>query len=284
MISYRLMLPLIEATQAVRCLTTKVRSSEINTAIYSPSEGSVGIGFAIPSDLARPIIEQILKYGRTKRGWLGVQIQDVSKEIAESLGLDKPKGALVARISAGSPASEAKFEPGDVILEFNGKPVDAMRSLPRIVADTPVDSVVSVKVWRGRKEISLDVSVGELKEEQVSSQESDENTQSKPVQKSVVVLGMTLDSVNGRLRRRYDLSAKAKGVVVTAIKPGSAAASGRIQPGDILLEVDQAVVQTPGDVATSIDRARNKSLESLLILLERRGDHQFVPLSLKKKG
>src|SRR5579864_7784730 len=137
----------------------------INTAIFSPSGGSIGIGFAIPANEAKPVIEQIQKYGHPRRGWLGVNIQSVTDEIAESLGLDKPKGALIASVFDGGPAQKAGIQPGDVVLTFDGKPVVDMRHLPRIVAEAPIDKVVKVTVWRKHKELTLDVKVGELKED-----------------------------------------------------------------------------------------------------------------------
>ncbi len=137
----------------------------INTAIYSPSGGSIGIGFSLPSNLARPVLEQIRDFGHARRGWLGINIQSVTDEIAESLGLDKPRGALIASVKEGGPAQVAGIEPGDVVLEFDGKEVTDMRHLPRVVAETPIDTTVKVKLWRKRKEMTVDVKVGELKEE-----------------------------------------------------------------------------------------------------------------------
>src|SRR5207302_7147951 len=129
----------------------------INTAIYSPSGGSIGIGFAIPSALAKPVVAQLKEYGKTRRGWLGVRIQGVTEEIAESLGLDKPHGALVASVSDKGPAQVAGIQPGDIVLTFDGKEVTDMRRLPRVVAETPIDKTVKVTVWRKRKEQAADV-------------------------------------------------------------------------------------------------------------------------------
>ena len=136
----------------------------ISTAIYSPTGGSVGIGFAVPSQLARPVIEQLQKFGRTRRGWLGVNIQTVTDEIAEGLGLEKAQGALVARVTEGGPAAAAGLEQGDVVLEFDGRPVEEMRTLPRIVAETSVGQEVQVKVWRKGETQSFKVTLGELEE------------------------------------------------------------------------------------------------------------------------
>src|SRR5262249_31774138 len=137
----------------------------INTAIFSPSGGSIGIGFAIPSGLARPIIEQLRTTGRVDRGWIGVRIQPVSDEIAENLGLDKPKGALVTDLGPSGPPAKAKLQSGDVILAFDGKPVDRTRQLPRMVADTPADKTVKLTLWRDGKEVPVELKVGLLKPE-----------------------------------------------------------------------------------------------------------------------
>merc|ERR1712054_670879 len=137
----------------------------VNTAIYSPSGGSVGIGFAIPSALAENIVEQLEEHGRTIRGWLGVRIQTVTEDLASSLGLDRPYGALVASVIPNSPAEKAGIKPGDVILDFNGNEVTEMRKLPRLVAETKVNSRSNVTIWRNEKKKSLNVVIAEMKEE-----------------------------------------------------------------------------------------------------------------------
>ena len=141
----------------------------VNTAIFSPSGGSVGIGFSIASNLAKPVIEQLREYGKTRRGWLGVRIQPVTDEIAESLALDEPRGALVASVFEPGPAAEAGFEPGDVILKFDGQEVPIVRALPRIVAETGIGKAVAVEVWRKGKMVTLSVKIGELKEDEVAA-------------------------------------------------------------------------------------------------------------------
>src|SRR6185437_3956274 len=141
----------------------------INTAIYSPSGGSIGIGFAIPSSLARPVIEQLQKNGKVERGWVGVRIQPVTDEIAESLGLDKARGALVTDVDKNGPAAKAKVQPGDVILSFDGKPIEKTRQLPRLVAETPADKTVKVTIWRDGKEISADVKIALLNTDKLAS-------------------------------------------------------------------------------------------------------------------
>jgi serine protease Do len=147
----------------------------INSAIYSPSGGSVGIGFSIPSSGAQPIIMQLIKFGVVKRGWLGVHIQVVTEEIAETLGLKKARGALVASLIDDGPAKKSGIKTGDIILEFDGKPVPRMRKLPRIVAETEVDKPVKVLVWRDGREVNVDVTIGVLDEAKTASASSNED-------------------------------------------------------------------------------------------------------------
>ena len=136
----------------------------INTAIFSPSGGSVGIGFAVPSNLAHPVITQLIEFGHTRRGWMGVRIQKVTEDIAESLGLEEARGALIASITKTGPAEKAGLEPGDIILEFDNKTITEMRGLPRIVAETPTGKETPLTYWRNGKEIKTFVSIGDLEE------------------------------------------------------------------------------------------------------------------------
>ncbi|MGH7001522.1 MAG: DegQ family serine endoprotease, partial [Stellaceae bacterium] len=177
----------------------------INTAIFSPSGGSIGIGFAIPANEAKPVIEQIQKYGHARRGWLGVNIQSVTDEIAESLGLDKPKGALIASVFDDGPAQKAGIQPGDVVLTFDGKPVVDMRHLPRIVAETPIDKTVKVTVWRKHKELTLDVKVGELKDK-VEQASATAKQPVPPAGTTVKPLGLSVADLTPELRERFQLA------------------------------------------------------------------------------
>ena len=168
----------------------------INTAIFSPSGGSIGIGFSIPSSIANSVISQLIKYGKTKRGWLGVRIQSVTDEIAESLGLEKATGALIASVTENSPAAKGGIKAGDVVLRFNSKIVKSMRSLPKIVAETEINKRVDVEVWRGRKKIVTQVSVGELDEEQVTKRVVTPTQKNGDDEKVVIEdFGLTLSSV-----------------------------------------------------------------------------------------
>src|SRR5579864_7744424 len=204
----------------------------INTAIYSPSGGSIGIGFAIPANLARPVVDQLREFGRARRGWLGVNIQSVTDEIAESLGLDKPKGALIASVRDGGPAQVAGIQAGDVVLTFDGKDVTDMRRLPRIVAETPIDKSVKVTVWRKRKETVLDVKVGELKED--TQQAALTPKQPTPAESAgtVKTLGLSLANLTPELRERFSVNEDAAGVVVTEVATDSPASEKGMRAGD----------------------------------------------------
>jgi serine protease Do len=254
----------------------------INTAIYSPTGGSVGIGFAIPATLAKPVIEQIKKYGKVRRGWLGVRIQSVTDELAESLGLDKPKGALVSSASEGGPAAKAKIEPGDVILKFDGKDVTEMRRLPRIVADTQIDKPVDVIVWRKKKEVPLKVQVGELVEnEQVAAATPGPSGSTTPSPGGTVTeLGLQMSSVSQPLREKFGLADDVNGVIVTEVSGSSPAGEKGVKPGDVIVEVGQEEVKTPADVAAKIKAARDAKKKSVLLLVDQKGDLRFVAVRI----
>ena len=253
----------------------------INTAIYSPSGGSVGIGFAIPANLAKPVIDQLRTVGKVRRGWLGVQIQSVTDEIAESLGLNKARGALVARVTENSPAAKGKIESGDVVLKFDGKDVTEMRRLPRYVAETPVDKTVKVEVHRKGKSMMLDVTIGELDEsEQVAAapRGGRGQTNSGP---TVDALGMSLSAITPELRERYEVAEKTKGVLITKVSEGTPAAERGLRPGDVIVEIDQEEVTSPAQVAQKVKDARTAGKKkSILVMIERQGEQRFVGLSL----
>ena len=181
----------------------------INTAIYSPTGGSVGIGFAVPSTLARNVVDQLQKFGKTRRGWLGVNIQSVTDEIAESLGLDKAKGALVARVTEKGPADAGKILPGDVVIKFDGRDVTEMRRLPRMVAETAVDKLVDVVVWRKGREVPLKIKLGELPEDDqlAAAPSSAPGAPGVPRAPTATVdtLGMSLTQLTAELRERYEI-------------------------------------------------------------------------------
>jgi serine protease Do len=254
----------------------------INTAIFSPSGGSIGIGFAIPSNLARPVIDQLKQFGHPRRGWLGVNIQSVSDEIAESLGLDKPKGALIASTQDGGPAQVAGIQPGDVVLSFDGKDVADMRHLPRIVAETPIDKTVKVKVWRKRKELTLDVKVGELKDSDDQTAATPKQSAQPPAGTAVATLGLSVANLSPELRERYGLSDDTSGVVVTDVAADGPAAEKGMRAGDVIVELAQEEVKSTAEISAKLDAAKKDGRKSVLLLVDRQGDLRFYALKIAK--
>tara|TARA_B100000686_G_C16535373_1_gene834534 strand:- start:168 stop:962 length:795 start_codon:yes stop_codon:yes gene_type:complete len=252
----------------------------INTAIFSPSGGSVGIGFAIPTALAKPLINQLVEFGRPRRGWLGVRIQTVTDEIAEGLGLSEAKGALVAGVTENGPAKGAGVEPGDVILTFDGKLVVEMRKLPRLVAETMIGKDVAVEVWRKGQLITLQVMLGELPEsdQQVASISP---TAPSVSTESLEALGLTLSSISNELREKHSLGEAVKGVVVMEVTDGSPAAEKGIRAGDVIVEVSQEEVGSPAEVVDKVRKVQDSNRKSVLLLVQSGEDLRFVALRLK---
>ena len=253
----------------------------INTAIFSQSGASVGIGFSIPAAAAQSVISQLRQYGRTRRGWLGVRIQEVTEEIAESLGLDGVSGALVASVSEGSPAQDGEIKAGDVILKFAGRDVDEMRKLPRIVAETEIEKSVPVEVWRDGKRVTTTVKVGELDEgnNEVASADPAQDT-GEIGDHSVAELGLTLSRVNEAARKKFSLGNRTRGVVVVGVEPDGAAAEKNLRAGDVIVEVSQDEVRSPEDVDRKIKEAKEAGRKSLLLLVEGQSGLRFVALRI----
>ena len=251
----------------------------INTVIFSPTGGSVGIGFAIPSSLAKPVIDQLAKFGRTRRGWLGVRIQTVTEDLAESLGLDRAQGALVAGVTEGGPAEAAGLAAGDVILSFNGREVDEMRKLPRIVAETEAGREVEVEVWRKGRPLSLTVQIDELEESGTALAAVDPET-GKQATKTIVALGMTLSAITSELRRQHEIADGVDGVVVTDVREESPARAKNIFAGDVLLEVNQEEVSSPADVVQRVREARDANRRSVLLRVRRGENFLYIVVPL----
>jgi serine protease Do len=252
----------------------------INTAIFSPSGGSVGIGFAVPSALARNVVDQLRQFGHARRGWLGVNIQTVTDELAEGLHMQRATGALVSNVAEGSPAAVAGIEKGDVILRFDGKEVTEMRRLPRVVADTPIDRAVDVVLWRDGKERKVKVTVGELQETQVAA--TPEPKPQMPEGDKIEALGMSLSEVTPELRERFQLDEDAAGVLVLSVADGSVAADKGLKAGDVVVEVDQKEVATPADIRAQIEAARKANQRVVTFLIYRQGDFQWVALRIDR--
>ena len=258
----------------------------INTAIISPSGGSIGIGFSVPAKTAVPVIEQLRQFGETRRGWLGVRIQQVTDDIAESLNIKPARGALVAGIDEKGPAKPAGIEPGDVIVKFDGKDVKEMRDLPRIVADTPVGKDVDVTVVRKGKEESKTVKLGRLEdgEKQAALTDKDKKDKDTPDDKSVVqrTLGMQLANMSDDLRKRFKIKDSVKGVVITGVDSNSTAAEKRLGAGDVIVEVAQEAVTNAADLQKRVDKLKKDGRKSALLLVANaEGELRFVALSLQ---
>ncbi|MFC3208068.1 DegQ family serine endoprotease [Aquamicrobium soli] len=260
----------------------------INTAIISPSGGSIGIGFSIPSQLAAGVVDQLTQYGETRRGWLGVRIQPVTDDIAESLDMATAKGALVAGIMKGGPVDNGSIQPGDVIIKFDGKDIREMRDLPRIVAESPVGKAVDVLIVRKGKEQTVKVTLGRLEDndkaaatEEGSGDEGGQNGGENAPIATASVLGMTVGELNDEARTKFGIAPDISGVVVTDVAKDSAAAERGIQPGDVITEIAQESVSTPKDVMDRIGALKEQGRKNaLLMLASKTGELRFVTIRM----
>lgn len=250
----------------------------VNTAILSPNGGSIGIGFAMSSAVVGRVVEQLRDFGETRRGWLGVKIQNIEPEVAEALGLPNTKGAAVTEVPKG-PASDAGMKVGDVVLTFDGEPVDDTRELVRIVAESEIGRTVDVVVFRDGKQETLKVEVGQLEEATLAAAPgAPERPDAAPSEQPL--LGMTVAAVDRTLRDRFALPDDAKGLVVVEVENGSDAFLKGIEPGDLITEVGQEVVTSPEDMRARIDAAEQAGRNSILMLVRRDGAPRFVALNL----
>jgi serine protease Do len=239
----------------------------VNTAIFSQNGGSVGIGFAIPIEMAKPVVTQLAASGHVERGWLGVTIQPLTRELAKSFGLADAHGALVASVVDGSPAKKAGVKQGDVITGFNGRDVLKSEDLPRVVGDTPVGRLVPVRVWRDGKTLTLSAKIAKLEE---GEEKLAAGSGEKPA------LGLDVESLTPSLAREYGLS-DSRGVIVKDVEDGSPAANAGIQAGDVIVEVDH----TPVTSAQQLEAAVGKHAKGtpVLILVHRNGTSLFAAIS-----
>jgi len=252
----------------------------VNSAIFSPSGGSVGIGFSIPSNLAQDVIDQLRKYGVTKRGWIGVRIQQVTQDIAEGMGLSSASGALVAEVTDAGPADKAGLKNGDVIVGFDGKSIPDSRTLPRVVADTPVGKTVGIDILRGGKKQTLHLQVGKLKDDDDTPVAKAAPAPKKSLPPKLSRLGLSLASIDDDSRGKYHLASDVKGVLVTDVDPDSPAGQQNFRPGDVIVEVQNQAVRTPDDVMKRIDADAKAGKKVELLLVSRAGDLTFVALRL----
>ncbi len=253
----------------------------VNTAIFSPSGGSVGIGFAIPSALAHNVIMQLRKHGEVRRGWLGVRIQTITDELAEGLRLSGSSGALVASVTEGGPAEAAGITQGDVILKFNSRTVPDMRRLPRMVAETPIGEDVDVVIFRKGKEMTVQVRLGELDDEQIArATAGEENTPPDADLAKIPDLGLALGKITPELRERFGLGEKTDGVVITDVDSAGSGAEKGLKPGDVIVEVDQEEVRSPTEVADRVKKAKDEGYRVVTLLVFREGDFQWIAVRI----
>jgi serine protease Do len=244
----------------------------VNSAIYSPNGGSVGVGFAVPSNTVKTVVGQLRSSGAVERGWLGVQIQNVSPEIAAALGLDEPRGALVADVVENGP-SVGKLETGDVILAFDGKPVESSRDLPKLVAAAAPDATVKIDILRDGEEQTIDFTLGRFEEEEMAALAPDAHEDGTASDR----LGATLAPITPAARAQLGLDETVEGVVITSLDGTGLAAEAGLEVGDVILQVGSTEVKSPADVDRAI---RGTKTDAVLLQIERGGNRIFVGVRL----
>jgi serine protease Do len=254
----------------------------INTAILSPSGGSIGIGFATPAASVMPIIAQLQEFHETRRGWLGVRIQKVDDTIADSLGLGAARGALIAGIDDKGPAKPAGLKAGDVIVRFDGKDIKESRELPRLVASMPVGKTVEVVVVRDGKEVTTTVTLGRLEDTEKQTEVATAQTEAQQQSTVQKALGMEFSALSEETRKTFNIKDSVKGVVVTSVEPGSIAADKGMRPGDVIEEVNHQAVERPSDVAKALEGAKKEGDKKPALLLVSNGEGivRFVAVPL----
>jgi serine protease Do len=254
----------------------------VNTLIISPTGGSIGIGFAVPSRTVAGVVDQLQKYGELRRGWLGVRIQQVTDEIAESLNVKPARGALIAGIDDKGPAKPAGIEPGDVIVKFDGTEIKEPKDLSRVVADTAVGKEVDVVIIRKGEEQTKRVTLGRLEDNdkpQPAAAKSAPEPEKPVTQKA---LGLDLANLSKDLRGRYKIKDSVKGVLITGVDNASDAADKRLGPGDVIVEVAQEAVSNAGDIKKRIEQMKKDGKKSVLLLVSNAdGELRFVALSVQ---
>ncbi|MEN9932747.1 MAG: hypothetical protein RIS17_1320, partial [Pseudomonadota bacterium] len=253
----------------------------INTAIFSPTGGNVGLGFAIPAELAKPVVDQLKATGAVKRGYLGVAIQRLSSDIAAGLGLPKDKGEIVATVEPGGPAARAGVRQGDVILTVGGREVDYDNSLSYLVATTPIGTTVPLELIRDGKRIRLNATIAQRPSEAVVAQRAglpgdgddtpagDDSSKAPGIEAARASLGITLQPLTAQLRQQLRLDEKVQGVVIAGISPSSDAASKGLQRGDIIIKIGQKPVTSPAEAAAAVDAERKAGKDTVLMLVQR---------------
>jgi len=251
----------------------------VNTAIFSPTGGNIGIGFAIPSAIAANVVQQLRENGTVQRGWLGVRLQPITPEIAQALNLQDRKGALVADVTRDSPAAKAGLEPGDVIIEFNGKPIADGRELARMVGQMGPGTRADLTVLRTGQRVTRTVELGRLRDAEAQAQTGSGDQQVSPTSGQ---LGLQLSPLTPALRERFGISEETEGVIVMGVAPGSVAAERGVMAGDVILRVGQQKVGTPQEVIAQVEEARKQKRQTVLMLVQRQNSSLFVPLPVDR--
>ena len=250
----------------------------INTAIISPTGGSIGIGFAVPSDLAGNVIAQLREFGETRRGWLGVRIQPVTDDIAESLDMPRAMGALISGVIPEGPAAGA-IEAGDVVLSFDGKPIREMRDLPRVVADSPVGSAVEVEIVRNGERQTVEITLGRLEDGEravLASADAD------VTEDEGLLLGMSVSELDDELREEYELGDEIAGLVITNVEQDSPAGSKDVRPGEVIVQINQEEVRTPEEAVERLAELKEDGRKNALLMLAAKGgDLRFVTVRIE---
>ena len=236
----------------------------VNTAIMSPTGGSIGIGFAVPSEIAVPVIEQLRLFGTVRRGWIGVRIQDVTDEVAEGLGMERAMGAFIAGLTEGGPAAEAGILDGDVVVAFNGEEVERMRALPQIVANTPPGDTVPVVVMRDGALVTLEIEVGLLEDEPVLASADPGDMADDD---AVAMFGLRLSTITAESRDIWTLDEDVDGVLITHVEPGSEADEKSVKPGEVILQVSQTDVTRPEQVLRRFEELKAEGRRTVMLLL-----------------
>jgi serine protease Do len=261
----------------------------INTAIMSPTGGSIGIGFAVPAEIAVPVIEQLRRFGSVRRGWIGVRIQNVTDEVAEGLGMEEAMGAFVAGLTDGGPAEQAGIEEGDVVVEYDGEPVPGMRDLPRLVADTPPGDTVDLVVIRDGERVTLEIEVGLLEEEGTLASagvgdESEEDESQKAIDDAAQMFGLSLGEITEESRDTYSIDDSVDGVLITAVEAGSEADDKAVKPGEVIVQVSQKDVAAPEEVVKRIEELKEEGRRTVMLLLSGVGNKlRFVSLRFEDR-
>jgi serine protease Do len=251
----------------------------INTAIYSPNGGSVGIGFAVPSNVAKTVVSDLETNGKVERGWLGVQIQEVTPAIASSLGLKTDHGALVAVVTPDSPSAAAGLKQGDVILAFNGTDITKLRDLPHDVAASAPGSKATLTVWRDGKENPVDIKLGEMP---ANPQVASAGEEAQPSEGHAAAMGLHLSPLNNDLRSELHVGRDVRGVVITGVDNGSIADNLGLSRGDVIMSINQQPMTSPKEAADRLRDIANAPNKSALLLLNRHGVTQYLGVELGK--